>query len=141
MEANLNEEPWGHSLATRLRWCREARGILSQARLAKLAGVSVGAIGNYEAGKRHNPRNLLPIAEALKCDPTWLQEGRGMPFGTINEEPRALTARSRRIAEMLDDFGPPDSEDFLRAYTAVREALDEVASNKVHPKHSRTNRS
>jgi len=62
------------TLAERLR---EARGALSQAQVAKRAGVSIGTIGNLESGTRKQPRKLLDIANALGVSPRWLETGRG----------------------------------------------------------------
>lgn len=64
------------TLAERLRWAREQRG-LTQAALAKKAGVAQGTIGNAESGVRKRPRELLQLAAALGASPVWLESGRG----------------------------------------------------------------
>ncbi len=64
------------TLGERLKFARKKRG-LSQASLAKLAGVAQGTIGNLESGERKSPRGLLSIARALKVDPNWLETGKG----------------------------------------------------------------
>lgn len=64
------------TLGKRLKTAREAKK-LSQAELAKKAGVTTGAIGNIEAESRKNPRDLLSIAAALGVSPHWLQTGQG----------------------------------------------------------------
>lgn len=53
------------------------RAGLSQTSLAKKAGVSAGAIGNYEAGAREMPRDVLSLASALGVRPEWLTTGKG----------------------------------------------------------------
>lgn len=50
---------------------------LSQAELARRAGVSAGTIGNHEADARDRPRDLLAIAAALGVDAEWLERGTG----------------------------------------------------------------
>ena len=50
---------------------------MSQADLARAAGVSPGTIGNIEAGTRRSPRELLAIAAATKVRPEWLKSGKG----------------------------------------------------------------
>lgn len=67
-----------------MREARERRG-LTQADLARAAGVSAGTIGNVEAGSRKQPRDLLAIAEALGVDPHWLANGIGGPIPTSPE--------------------------------------------------------
>ncbi len=60
----------------RLKWARE-RKKWSQAELGRRAGLSQGAIGNYEKGERDEPRNLIQLAEALGVHPKWLLKGTG----------------------------------------------------------------
>ena len=68
------------NLSVRLKQSREALGI-SQAELAKKAGVSQSTIGNLESGSRKSPKYVLAIATALGVDPMWLQ------YGTGNQQP------------------------------------------------------
>ncbi|WP_421412609.1 helix-turn-helix transcriptional regulator [Serratia plymuthica] len=48
---------------------------LTQAELAKAAGVRQQSIQLIEAGTTKRPRFLFEIAQALGCDPEWLQYG------------------------------------------------------------------
>ena len=59
------------SFAERLRTLRRERG-MTQEQLAKSAGLSKGAIGNYEAGKRKNIsyNSIFRIADALGVKPS-----------------------------------------------------------------------
>lgn len=83
------QRPSLSTLGERLRFAREARG-MTQAALAKAAGLRPGAIGNYEAGMRDQPRALLDIAAALRVTPQWLEKGTGDPEGALQvEESRA----------------------------------------------------
>jgi transcriptional regulator with XRE-family HTH domain len=63
------------TFASRLKHAREHLGI-SQVELANRAGISPGSIGNYEAGFREMPRNILKLATALGVNPMWLQDGK-----------------------------------------------------------------
>jgi len=59
----------------RLKAARIAAGFSSQAKLARAAGVSPGAVGNWEAGTREQPRDLLDLARVLRVSPEWLAKG------------------------------------------------------------------
>lgn len=63
------------TLAKRLKEAR-ARAGLSQAKLAKLAGVSQSTIANIESGTRFEPQKAVQIARALGVSAEWLVEGR-----------------------------------------------------------------
>lgn len=64
------------SLPLRLKQRREELGY-SQARVAKLAGLSQPSYGDLENGKTQNSRKLVQIANALKVSPKWLLTGEG----------------------------------------------------------------
>jgi transcriptional regulator with XRE-family HTH domain len=66
----------GTTLAERLRWARERRG-LSQQELAQRIGLRQSAIGNLESGARQRPRDQRKLAEALGVNELWLETGRG----------------------------------------------------------------
>jgi phage repressor protein C with HTH and peptisase S24 domain len=103
------------TLAERLAWAREQRGLTQEA-LAKLAGVSQSTIGNLESGLRSNPRRIINIADALGVDPAWLAEGRGAPFASNGTaaieddatiiEHRIAQARADAIAAGSGEFKP-----------------------------------
>lgn len=50
---------------------------LTQSELAFKAGVKQQSIQQIEAGVTQRPRFLFEIANALQCDPAWLQYGNG----------------------------------------------------------------
>lgn len=61
----------------RLKDAREKLGI-SQAELARRIGLkSTGSVGNWEAGTRAMPRELVALAAELKVRPEWLRYGKG----------------------------------------------------------------
>lgn len=62
------------TLGERLKQSREALGI-SQAELARKAGMTQGSIGNLETGTRKSAKNILVIAQVLGVDAMWLQYG------------------------------------------------------------------
>lgn len=74
------------TLATRLKKARE-RLKMSQADVARLAGVTQSAIGNLEAGSRLTSRNLVGIARALRVHANWLESGIGPMAADAQPEP------------------------------------------------------
>ncbi|MBJ7539094.1 helix-turn-helix domain-containing protein [Marinomonas sp. C1424] len=48
---------------------------LTQAKLAKLVGISQQALQKIEDGSTQKPRDLVEIASALKCTAEWLKSG------------------------------------------------------------------
>ncbi|MDQ9205553.1 helix-turn-helix transcriptional regulator [Cronobacter sakazakii] len=48
---------------------------MTQTELANKAGVKQQSIQLIEAGVTQRPRFLFEIAQALNCDPAWLQYG------------------------------------------------------------------
>lgn len=66
------------TLAKRLKEAR-TRLDISQAKLAKMAGVSQSTIANIESGTRFEPQKVVQIARALGVSAEWLIEGRESP--------------------------------------------------------------
>ncbi|CAM3448721.1 helix-turn-helix domain-containing protein [Klebsiella variicola] len=62
------------TLSSRLKQKR-AELKLSQTQLAEMVGMKQQSIQQIEAGETQRPRLLFELAEALKCDPTWLLYG------------------------------------------------------------------
>jgi len=65
-----------NTFAERLSFARRLRR-MTQAQLARAAGISQGAIANYENGSRQSPRNVFVLAGPLKISAQWLSEGAG----------------------------------------------------------------
>lgn len=99
------------TLAKRLTFAREAKQ-LTQAQLAKTAGVASGTIGMLEAGRRLTARKIVGIAGVLGVRVQWLAEGIGpmrdgeapqghqWPFEGISPEAwAALSERQRGAVE------------------------------------------
>lgn len=113
------------TFAKRLAWARKKAGFSSQAKLAKAAGVSISAIGNYEAGTRFSPKQLLKIARAIQCEAEWLQTGLGRPWPLGEGEPeRPISPRARRVAELIDGFSQYGKVAELEVIAEVRDLLD-----------------
>lgn len=70
---------------------------MTQAGLARAAGMSAGAIGNYEAGTREQPREVFKLALALDVDAEWLAKGVG------DQAPRTprVTGAGKALAHLL----------------------------------------
>ena len=62
------------SFPERLKQARNNQN-LSQAKLAKMVGVSQAAIAALENGLNKSTKNLLDIAKVLKVSPEWLHNG------------------------------------------------------------------
>jgi transcriptional regulator with XRE-family HTH domain len=65
----MKAQPINPQPGRRLREIRECRG-MSQGRLARALGVTVGTIQSYEHGRTHITLDrLLELAPALQCEP------------------------------------------------------------------------
>lgn len=62
------------TFADRLREKRQELG-LSQAKLARLAGMTQGGIAQIEVGRNQNSAKVIDIAKALNVTPDWLLNG------------------------------------------------------------------
>lgn len=62
------------SLADRVKKTRMSLG-LTQTEAAERAGIKQQSWASIEDGKTVKPRNIVGIANALNCDPTWLMNG------------------------------------------------------------------
>jgi transcriptional regulator with XRE-family HTH domain len=72
----------GMHIRARLAEIRTSRKI-SQSKLARRLGVSVGTIQNYECGRNEpNLTRLVELALALKCKPTDLLKAPGSPIAS-----------------------------------------------------------
>lgn len=94
------------TFASRLKYAREQIAGMSQVELAKKAGVSPGSIGNYEAGTREMPRDILKLSAALGVSPIWLQEGKLPIRQEIPTQPaHSLSLDEVRLSSPILDWG------------------------------------
>lgn len=109
------------SIGARIAWARDQRG-MTQAMLAKAAGVSQGTIGNAESGTRGRPRSLLAIAHALQASIDWLENNRGnwaerhsnVEFaGTPESVPVISWVQAGQWSQIVDNFQPGDADEWL----------------------------
>lgn len=94
------------SLASRLKQRREELG-LTQVELAKLIGVTKGAVGNYETGLSSMKAEVLyRICDVLKCDPNFLFQDE-MNILQIQQTDRISRSETVFIKKYraLDDYG------------------------------------
>lgn len=85
------------NLASRLKSARLAAN-MSQAKLAKLAGVSQGSIGMLETGQRNGSAAIAQIAQALGVSAIWLTEGKGeMTAQSANWDANVIPAEPPRM--------------------------------------------
>lgn len=72
------------SLAERVKNRRIELG-LTQSLAAEKAGIRQQSWASIEDGKTLKPRNIVGIATALDCDPSWLMNGGGLfPVASVN---------------------------------------------------------
>lgn len=115
--------------AKRLKAARELRGV-NQVRLAALAGVSPGTVGNIESGKRGIERSALAFAKALNVDAQWLATGEGEMLAdqnliresgiiTISSQPQTLTNSNDVVIRQYDTGGAMGSGVLLQDQPGV----------------------
>lgn len=75
---------------------------MTQAQLAKAAGVVQATIGNLEAGLRKSAREVVAIAKALGVSPAWLANGEG----DMHEPAHHLRDDVRDLAVELEYLTP-----------------------------------
>jgi transcriptional regulator with XRE-family HTH domain len=123
-----------NNLGTRIKEEGEKLG-LTQAQLAKKAGVSQRTIGNLESGLRKTARRILGIAKALNQDPEYLVDGK---------RPGAIPHfESHELNQVPVAFNPTDPMNVraLNIFSALskpakKEALDYLeylTSKYTHP--------
>lgn len=116
-----------NTIGERLKWAREQRG-MTQAALAKAAGVSTSTIGNLESGLREKPRDFLAIAAALRVNPYWLERKFGQwdeirvpaprggsiePAPARGEVPLISWVQAGAWSQIVDNFAPGDADEWL----------------------------
>lgn len=110
-----------NSIGDRVKWARNERK-MTQAQLARTAGVSTSTIGNLESGLREKPRELNAIAQALRASARWLEAGEGEWSYDTNVEPgpdvRGLVPliswiRAGQWDDANDPFLPGEAERWL----------------------------
>jgi transcriptional regulator with XRE-family HTH domain len=100
--------------ADRLRAARLALG-MTQAQLARKAGLSVSTIRDLESGKNRATTRLLQIAKALRVNPAWLETGKGQKEPVTQVDGAYLVAESLQdLAEKLLDKGPETIAELIK---------------------------
>ncbi|TMA61528.1 MAG: helix-turn-helix domain-containing protein [Deltaproteobacteria bacterium] len=115
---------WMRELGARIRRVREFVG-LSQEQLARLAGVSQGAVSRLEAG-----RGLAtPLLVLMKINVPLLRALRGLDPSILNDELRRMLDETRNISPPVGDMGyealpltrDPGVEELIRCYHELPE--------------------
>lgn len=91
------------TLQDRIKSARKLAG-LKQRELAARSKVAISTIGNIEAGRRHTPRQILAIAQALNVRPEWLLNGTGSMQETEHIEP-VVENQHHMVLVTLDELG------------------------------------
>ena len=115
---------WMRELGSRIRRVREFVG-LSQEQLARLAGVSQGAVSRLEAG-----RGLAtPLLVLMKIHVPLLRALRGLDPSILNDELRRMLDATRNVSPPVGDMGyemlpltrDPGLEALIRSYNELPE--------------------
>ena len=115
---------WMHALGRQSRRVREFLG-LSQEELARMAGVSQGAVSRLEAG-----RGLAtPMLVILKINLALTHRLRAVDPGLLNDDLRRVLEIEQRLSPPVAGIGfqalpitkDPDLEDLVRLYRQMRE--------------------
>jgi len=115
---------WMRELGSRIRRVREFVG-LSQEQLARLAGVSQGAVSRLEAG-----RGLAtPLLVLMKIHVPLVRALRRLDPAILNDELRRMLEWTRNVSPPLGDMGydvlpitrDPGLEDLIRRYLQLPE--------------------
>src|SRR2546425_9137378 len=98
--ATIDWAQWMRELGGRIRRVREFVG-LSQEQLARLAGVSQGAVSRLEAG-----RGLAtPLLVLMKIHLPLLRALRGLDPSILNDELRRMLDATRNVSPPVGDMG------------------------------------
>lgn len=103
------------TLADRLLSARNAQK-LTQAQLARAAGMSQRAVSQLERGETRKTARMLALAAALNVSPQWLETGRGPREAPVWSElvdlsrlpPNAQRDAQRLFKAVADGSLPPD---------------------------------
>lgn len=112
------------STGKRLREARKLRG-LTQTKLAHLAKVSQGTIGNIESGSRGYGGSIIQISEVLNVNPHWLLTGEGdmnaknYLFAVEGSDTAQIVGQNQKfegtpVAATEGDQAPPPGMLFIR---------------------------
>jgi len=133
-------------LGRRLRELRTARR-LSQRDVAKLAGVTAGAVNRWELGihKSIRPRTLFALADAFGVDARWLALGETTPAAATASASRLIAALNRLtgrqaelMAKALEELAPvasPVPGDGLASLEPAKRHLVEEMISALKPGH------
>lgn len=116
-----------NNLGQRIRGLRKTKG-LTQAKLAKMAGIKQPSLSELETGESRLPAGdtLVLLAVALECNPEWLATGRGSPVATpsdIAPDEMALIYLWRQLSEEHQDL--------------IMHMIERAAASKPAPKPTR----
>ena len=117
-------------MPSRLAHARKLRD-LTQGKLAQMAGISQGTIGNIEAGIRDGASSLAAIADALQVRYWWLRDGTGAM------ELHKLRPDAQAIAEAFDAL-PIDSDSAIDRrqwlYASIMGQIDAQRASAATPR-------
>lgn len=115
------------SLAKRVKNRRIELG-LTQADVAKIAGLKQSDISKIEHSRIYETTKMLGLARALRCNPDWLASAKGDMLPTQPEFP--LTAQEKVASAISDEF---DLEQALDLIEIALMNLDVAGRDRLAP--------
>lgn len=95
---------------------------LTQNQLAELSGLKQPDISKIELGRILSTTQIVPLAKALRCDPSWLLTGEdGAPITANASEPVGYSTEALALAWLLDQV--PNRLDKTVANNAATAAI------------------
>ena len=112
------------SIANRAKERRKELG-LTQAEVARSSGLKQSDISKIETGTIQKTTEILGLARALKCNPQWLEDGRGemLPKVVVSSEESSLTPGAMELATLYDMIPVTQRIKRAQAFTAAAASI------------------
>lgn len=118
-----------NTFAQRLLYARQLRGY-TQSKLAALCGISQSTIASYETGTRLHARNLLSLAKTLKISPSWLEQGIGPMYATLQETAHNYSSNWPFTRVSPDDLNHLSAQQLLTVEAVIHALLETWTAQK-----------
>ena len=119
------------SLASRTKARRKELGF-TQAEVARSAGLKQSDISKIENGSIQKTTEMLGLARALRCNPQWLEDGRGemVPSAPASSAELGLTPGAMELAMLYDMIPTTQRIKRAQAFTAAAASIVLILEGK-----------